>query len=196
MTALHIAAGALIATLALAPSDDLLQKFHARYRGLTTLSCSFRGSNGISGTILAKRGGMYRIAVGERTVVSNGKTVWNATTSSKTVIVSQYKPASTDVSIERVFFDVMSVYRSSIQATGAHEYTVRFDAPNPQVQIAGISSVEVQCSKQLVVRSVRINAGGTTSDFSITKFTSNPRVTSADFTYTIPKNWQLVDLSK
>jgi outer membrane lipoprotein-sorting protein len=187
---------ALIAcsVLSLHAADDPLQRFHRSYRGLSAVSFSFRDKGGHSGHILAKRGGAYRITLGDRSVVSDGRTVWNATASTKTVVINDYKPQSTDVSIERVFFDVMSVYRSSIARQLSTGIVVRLEAPNPQAQIANISAVEISCTPAMAVTNVRITSSGSTSDYSISKFKSNPPTMQKSFQYVVPKGWQTVDI--
>ena len=174
-------------------AEDTLQEFHAKHRGLNTVSFSFKG-NGLQGNLVAQRGGMYAITIGDRTVVSNGKTVWNATASNKTVVVNDYKPVSADVSIERVVFDVMSVYRSSIASKSASETVVRLDAPSSQAQIAGISSVEITCTSKMVVKKVKIVSNGSPSEFAITSFRANPKVPLSKFSFTVPNGWQAVDI--
>lgn len=175
-------------------SDDALQRFHGTYRGMKTISFSFTGGGVSAGKMVAKRGGMYRVTIGDRTVVSNGKMVWNATSSTKTVIISDYKPSSAEVSIERVFFDVMSVYRSTITSQAGGTINVRLDAPGPQAQIAGITSVDLTCDTKLVVKKVRIASNGAISEFTISKLSINPHISDRTFTYDVPRGWQSLDI--
>ncbi len=180
--------------LSLQAAEDPLQRFHRSYRGLSTVSFAFRDGSGQTGSILAKRGGSYRITMGDRTVVSDGKTVWNATASTKTVVINDYKPQSTDVSIERVFFDVMSVYRSSIARQASSAVVVRLEAPSPQAQIANISAVEITCTSSMIVNNVRITSAGSTSDYQISKFVANSKPNQQSFRFIVPKGWQTVDI--
>lgn len=175
-------------------ADDQLQRFHASYRGLNGISFSFSDRGGISGSIIAKRGGSYRITMGDRTIVSDGKTVWNAAASNKTVVINDYRSHSTDVSIERVFFDVMSVYHSSIAKQLSNGFIVRLEAPSAQTQIANISTVEITCSKSLAVTNVRVISHGNATDYVVSKFRANPPTKSSTYSYRIPKGWQSVDI--
>jgi outer membrane lipoprotein-sorting protein len=194
MNVLRYAAIIALSSVSLHAADDALQSFHAKYRGLNTVSFSFKNQSGLSGSILAKRGGSYRITSGDRTVISDGKTVWNATSSSKTVVINDYKSSSTDVSIERVFFDVMSVYRSSIATKSSNGIVVRLEAPSAQAQIAGISNVELTCTSTLIVKRVKVVTNGTPTEFAISKYSSNQLVQPKDFNFIVPKDWQVVDL--
>lgn len=194
MNVLRHAALVACSVLSLHAADDPLQRFHRSYRGLSAVAFSFRDGGGQPGSILAQRGGSYRITLGDRNVVSDGKTVWNATASTKTVIVNDYKPHSTDVSIERVFFDVMSVYRSSIAQQSSSGVVVRLEAPSPQAQIANISMVEISCTSSMIVNSVRITSAGSTSNYRISKFVSNPKTGKQSFRFNVPKGWQTVDI--
>lgn len=194
MNFFRYAALAAFSATTLFASDDVLQRFHRTYRGLRTISFSFTGGGASSGTMIAKRGGSYRVSMGDRTVVSNGSLVWNATASTKTVIVSEYKPTSMDISIERVFFDVMSVYRSSLQSSANGKIIIRLESPSPQTQIAGISTVDLTCDARLNVSYVSITSQGAVSNFRISKLSTNRAFAASTFTYSVPKGWQLVDI--
>lgn len=182
------------ATVSLYAGVDALDAFHAKYRGMKSVSFDFSIAGGMKGSFLAQKGGKYRIITADRTVISDGKTVWNATKATKTVVVSKYQPTSTDVSIERVFFDVMNVYRSSIASQTGSETVVRLDAPQANAQIANITSVLITCTPALAVKRVRVTSGGTVSDFSIANLRTNAPTSPTTFVYSVPRGWQTVDI--
>jgi len=173
---------------------DAIEAFHAKYRSLSSMRMKFSGSDGISGTITARRGGKYRIAVGERTIVCDGKTVWNADATTLRVVINQYKPLSTDLSLERVFFEIMSVYRSQLVQSSAKATILRLTAPAPNAVIANVSSVDVTLDASMNVSSVAISSGPSRISYSITKFKSNPATATSTFTFLIPKGWETIDV--
>lgn len=194
MRLLGLAGMIAAATISCYAGTDILSAFHCKYRGMKTVSFKFGAPGGMKGTFAARRGGMYRITTTDRTVVSDGSTVWNATTNTKSVVVSKYQSSSADVSIERVFFDVMNVYRSSIASNSGNEIVIRLEAPQPNVQISNITSVSITCTPTLAVKRVSVTSGGSTNDFIIANLVPNARISPTTFSYSIPHGWQSVDI--
>ena len=183
---------AIGATAALA--TDPLEVFHSKYRSLSSIRMNISASDGMRGTIVARRGGRYRIEVGSRTIVCDGKTVWSADAASRSVVINEYKPYSADVSLEKVFFEVMSVYRSQIVESSARATTVRLTAPQPNAIIANVSSVDVRLDASYLVTSVIITSGRSSVTYNISKFKRNPTTTAASFQFTVPAGWETIDL--
>lgn len=189
-----ITAGIMIPGLLSASSSDVLDQFHARYRSLKSVKMQFVGSDGISGSIMAQRGGRYRIEIGKRTIVCDGRVVWNADASTKSVIMNTYKPLSSDVSLERVFFEIISVYRSSIVEHRPTSTVLRLTSPQPAAVIANVSALDLTLDKAGNVTNVLIASGPSRVTYAISGLKRNPPLTSRQFTYTVPKNWELIDL--
>lgn len=173
---------------------DVLDQFHARYRSLKSIKMRFIGSDGMNGMIMAQRGGRYRIEVGTRTIVCDGRTVWNADASTKSVIMNTYKPLSSDVSLERVFFEIISVYRSSIVEQGPTNSILRLTAPQPAATIANVTALDITLDKSINVTKVVIISGPSRIAYTISGLQRNPALSGSRFTFKVPKNWELVDL--
>lgn len=189
-----VAVGIVITGTHSASSADVLDQFHARYRSLKSVKMRFVGSDGISGLIVAQRGGRYRIEIGTRTIVCNGRTVWNADATTKSVIMNTYKPLSSDVSLERVFFEIISVYRSSIVEQSPITTVLRLTAPQPAAVIANVSALDLTLDKAGNVSKVVIVSGPSRVTYAISGLKTNPPISSSEFTYVVPKRWELVDL--
>lgn len=189
-----VAGGLMVFGTLQATAADILEKFHTRYRSLSSISMRFAGTDGISGSIIARRGGKYRIEAGGRTIACDGRTVWNAQVSSKSVIVNAYKPLSSDVSLERVFFEIMSVYRSSIVERTPTGTILRLTAPQPAAIIANVSSLDVTLDASANVTKIVVASGPSKITYSISKLQTNPSTSNARFSYTIPKGWEVIDL--
>jgi outer membrane lipoprotein-sorting protein len=191
-----ISTGLILCALAVPArsNKDALEAFHAKYRSLSSIKMNFTSSDGLKGTITARRGGRYRIVVGDRTIVCNGSTVWNADAITHSVVINQYKPLSTDVSLERVFFEIMSVYRSQVVQSTAASTILRLEAPAPNAVIANVSSVDVTLDASLNVTKVSITSGPSRISYTITKFRSNASTSASLFQFSIPKGWEVIDL--
>ena len=175
-------------------ATDVLDAFHARYRSLSSITMRFRGTDGLHGTLAARKGGKYRIDIGSRTIVCDGRTVWNADRASKSVIVNTYKPLSSDVSLERVFFEVISVYRSEIVERSPNSTIIRLTAPSPNAIIANVSALDITLNRALMVTSISVISGPSRITYSISDLQRNLRLPESTFRYTPPKNWEVIDV--
>lgn len=173
---------------------DLLQRFHATYRNATTIRCTFTSASGVSGTIIAKRGGFYRVELPDRTIVSDAKTVYSATPSARTVILNTYRARSKEVSLEKVFFDIMNIYRGTIIDQRNGGGTIRLTPPDANAQISGVSNVDVTIDKASKVTRIVLTENGSTTSYSVSKMAINPKVSSKTFSFNPPKGWEIIDL--
>ncbi|MBK6291572.1 MAG: outer membrane lipoprotein carrier protein LolA [Ignavibacteria bacterium] len=173
---------------------DLLQRFHTTYRNATTIRCTFTSASGIAGTIIAKRGGYYRVELPDRTIVSDAKTVYSATPSARTVILNTYRSRSKEVSLEKVFFDIMNIYRGTIIDQRNGGGTIRLTPPDANTQISGVSNVDVTIDKTMKVTRIVLTENGSTTSYTVSKMAIDPKVASKTFTFSPPKGWEIIDL--
>lgn len=177
-----------------AQASDVLDAFHTRYRRLSSIKMRFRGTDGLQGTLAARKGGKYRIEIGNRTIVCDGRTVWNADRVSKSVIVNAYKPLSSDVSLERVFFEIISVYRSEIVQQTTNSTTLRLTAPSPNAVIANVSALDITLDRSLMVTSITVVSGPSRSTYAISNLSRNVRLPESVFRYVPPSSWEVIDI--
>ncbi|MBC8124101.1 MAG: outer membrane lipoprotein carrier protein LolA [Candidatus Kapabacteria bacterium] len=195
--AMHVLLG-LSAFIAFTPNafagGDLLDRFQARYRSANTIRCTFTTASGSTGSIIAMRGGKYRVTVPDRTIISNGKTVWSVTASAKSVIMNTYRAQSNDLSLEKVFFDVMNIYKGQIIERGRIGGTIRLTPQDSRTVIAGVTKAEVTLDESMRATRIVLTENGTTTVYTISKMVINPKVKASTFTYSPPKGWELIDL--
>ncbi len=173
---------------------DLLDRFQARYRSAHTIRCTFTNASGAMGTIIAMRGGMYRVTMPDRIIVSNGKTVWSATTSAKSVIMNTYKAKSNDLSLEKVFFEIINIYKAQIVGTKGNGGTIRLTPQDSRTVIAGVTKAEVTLDASMRATRIVLTENGTTTVYTVSKMAINPKVNASTFTFSPPRGWELIDL--
>lgn len=185
-----------MASAAHAGAPTLAERFHARYVSLRSIRCTFTDAGGLTGTLEAVRGGKYQVKLPDRRIISDGRTVWNITPSSKTVIVNSLHSDTDDLSLERVFFTLMAVYRGSVTSgpDGKGIATIRLVPPAPDAVIGGIDQADVVIDRSLRVRSVAVRDGAALTRWTITAMTFDPKLAASTFTYAPPKDWNVVDL--
>lgn len=175
-------------------AGDLLDRFHATYRSANTIRCTFKTSSGLKGTIVARRGGAYVVTLPDRTLASDGKSVWSSSLSAKTVIINSYKTLSSDLSLERVFFDIMNIYRGQVIERKGNGGTIRLTPPEARTVIAGVTRADVTLDASTLVTGLLLTENGTSTSYTITALTINPKLKASLFTYSPPKGWDVIDL--
>lgn len=174
-------------------TNDIAQRFHATYRALKSLECTFTREGTISGSLTAVRGKGYDIRVGDRRIVSDGTLIWNITQGTKTVVINRVQSNSQDLSIEQMFFTLMSIYVPSVLRTTAGVTTLRLTPPSPQALVGGIEQADVSIDRSLKVRHIETRDGGQSSTWTVTTMKLN-RVGARSFSYQPPRGWNIVDL--
>lgn len=195
-SAIIAAASVAISPIRAIAADDLVARFQQRYQGLKSVRCTFNGAANQRGTLAAVRGGKFRLITGDRIIVSDGSSVYNATTSAKTVIVNRFNPKATDVSIERVFFDVLTIYRASVlSAKGGATTTLRLVPPASTAVVYGVRELLVVINtSSLVITSITATTDAGQYTFAISELKINSSVPASVFTYAAPQGWEVIDL--
>lgn len=174
--------------------QDILQGFQRRYRGARSISCAFAEERGIKGTLVAQKGGSYRVEMNDRTIVCNGTSVWSATTSARTVIINRFSASSTDLSLEKIFLEIMNVYQCTVLEQRSEGGRIRLTPPDSRTVIAGVTVADITLDASFRATRMIITQNGTTQTFGISKTVINGKLPKDCFTYHPPRGWEVVDL--
>ncbi|MDZ4745844.1 MAG: outer-membrane lipoprotein carrier protein LolA [bacterium] len=185
------AAAVLVMPLA---GRDALDAFQAKYTKLKSVSCTFRDATGMRGSLKARKGGMYHITLSDREIICDGQTVWNVVPSTKTVVLNTYKPSSDEVSLERVFFLMLNIYRPTLISHTKQSSLIRLAAPREDAMLANINQAEIILDRRNIITSINVTEYGTTSTWFVSKLVLDRKLPPSTFTFSIPKGWQTVDL--
>jgi len=177
-------------------AGSTLDRFIQKYHGLTAVACSFRDAHGLSGSVQAKKGGLYSIALPDRTIVCNGTVVWSATPSSRTVIVNTYRANALDLSIERVFFTLMNVYLPTVKKDFGTGRTamIQLTPPAENAMVGSVKSVEVEVDASMNAKRIIVREDAATTTWTLQSLKLNGRIDNKTFVYAAPANWQVIDL--
>lgn len=174
--------------------QTLVDKFQITHRTMKSAKVIFSSPNGFGGTITAIRGGRYRVEFTDRLIVSDGKTVWSATHSAKTVVINSYNASKADVSLERVLFDILSVYHAVILKESSSGGIIRLTPPSEQTVISGVTRIDAEVNTKGYVKSLTITEHGSTSTYTFSRFVPNAPAPASLFHWSVPKGWTVVDL--
>lgn len=182
----------LAKSVSLLATTDAIQKFHSTYGALKTVSCSFASSY-TSGSLKAKKGGSYRIELKDRIIICNGRQLYNVQSSTKTVVIDNYQQNSDEISVERIFFVLLNVYRASV-VPGSNDKQIRLTPPDKTATIAGVTEVVVTVNEAFLITRIDVKEQAANTTWTISSLRLNAKLSNSDFTYSPPKGWQVVDL--
>ncbi len=191
-----ITLAALLLTSSNVFAGSTLDRFIRKYHALSSVSCEFRDAHGLVGTVQAKKGGSYRISLPDRTIVCNGSNVWSATPSSKTVIVNAYRANTMDLSIERVFFTLMNVYRPVVTKDfeGGKVAVITLTPPAENAMVGSVKSVQIEVDASMQAKRIIVKEDAATTTWTLHNVKLNGKIAAGMFVYSIPAGWQVVDL--
>lgn len=171
---------------------DPIDHFHSRYSDLTSVDVSF-SSERIQGRLRARKGGAYRIEAGDRLFISDGSSVWNVQTSTKTVVIDAASAHSDELSVDRIFFVLLNVYRPTVKTGGATPI-LRLAPPDPSAKIVGVEWADVAMNARHEITAITVSENGVPTEWKITELRRDPRLKDELFQYTPPSGWTTVDL--
>ncbi len=171
---------------------DPIDHFRERYADLTSVDVSF-SSERIQGRLRARSGGRYRIEAGDRLFISDGTSVWNVQTSTKTVVIDAATAQSDEMSVDRIFFVLLNVYQPTVKSGGSSPI-LRLSPPDPAAKIVGVDWADVALNARHEITSITVRENGTTTVWKITELRRNPRLKDDLFQFAPPDGWTTVDL--
>jgi len=100
---------------------QILSRLREKYNNINNLSLAFtsrtvfavsRAEQETGGTLVIGKGNRYRIAIGERLIISDGKSVWSWSESNAQVIVDRFRDDPSGLTPERLLTHVPEDFRA------------------------------------------------------------------------------------
>jgi len=92
-------------------ANEIYQSLLKIYKNVIQVSFDFNLiEEGIQGHLIAKKGNKYKITIGDREIICNGKTVWNYSKSDKKVFINDFEENEDQVSIDKIFFSFLNSF--------------------------------------------------------------------------------------
>lgn len=172
-----------------AMAKDDVQRFRKLYSSLSTISLSF-SSSAARGSLVAKTGGRYHVDLGDKLFVCDGQQIWTVSNKTKTIVIDAFDPDNDQMSIERVFFVLLNVYRPKMIGNDV----VQLTPPDPSALVAGVEKVECTVDSKMMITSIRVFEGGSPTRWNVSKLKLNKPVNENLFTVTPGQGWDVIDL--
>jgi outer membrane lipoprotein-sorting protein len=171
-------------------ADDIYKQLTQRITTSKAVQADFAYPNfdHLSGTLIVTRGNRFRIDMPDRSIISDGKSVWNYAITQNKVIVSNQADGMGAVSPETLFMDFPTTYEPRLKkyrsSKGESDFLLTL-TPKDSV-IAGLDTVRLTLSSfSLDISSIEVASNGTTQAWNISNFSTS--IQPADSLFTFPE---------
>ncbi|MBL7997820.1 MAG: outer-membrane lipoprotein carrier protein LolA [Candidatus Kapabacteria bacterium] len=150
------------------------------------------------GTVIisAKRSNKYVIDAPSRSIICNGKDVWNLDKVKRTVVVSNYKAGG--LSIEKLFMDVIAQYKPVALKTVNNStlgamYSLQLEPGG--APLFGVKAITLGIDKKTkAIRSISVQSDQGKQEWTVRSLKTNMQLSDAVFTYTARKGVEEIDM--
>lgn len=173
--------------------DKVFETLKRKFTKVESIAVEFYSTNYKRGNLLAKKGGRFRLQVGSRLIVSNGKEIWNYSATEKKVVIQKVEISNT-ISLDNfllnfaIDFEPVSFTRENSSQSGARNCLQLKYKPEPS------HIIRVYLNERNEIREIAFAFGNNEESFVIKSLRVNPKVTDAQFNFKIPKDTEVIDL--
>jgi outer membrane lipoprotein-sorting protein len=152
----------------------------------------------VFGTLLVKRGNHFRLDLPDRTIVCNGKTVWNYDRTSKKLVISPFKDNAATISPERIFLSFPKNYKPTLKKELKSEgglWRLTLVPASPKELVGGMQHVEMRLQPTtLMLKELKMSDDATVYQWTMAEFKLGVPLLAEQFEFQPPKDAQVIDL--
>ena len=155
---------------------------------------------GIKGILSAKKGNKYRMDLGSRLIICNGKTIWNYSPEDNKTVISSYEANSQQISLEDIFFSFIDIFepieiKAVVNSRGRNSYMLKLKPKSESKHFRMIKEVNIWVDRRnYSLQSFQVIEEGQTLSWRISKLKTKEKFTDDLFEFQIPKGSTVVDL--
>jgi outer membrane lipoprotein-sorting protein len=173
--------------------DKVFETLRKKFAKVESIAVEFYSTNYKKGNLLAKKGGRFRLQLGSRLIVSNGKEIWNYSVVEKKVVVQKVE-VSNSISLDNFLlnfasdFEPVSFTRENSSQSGARNcLQVRYK-PEPS------HIIRIYLDERNEIREIVFSFGNNEESFVVKSLQINPKISNTQFNFKIPKGTEVIDL--
>jgi outer membrane lipoprotein carrier protein len=153
-------------------------------------------SKTVTGTLLLKKGNMYRINTDDKVMVTDGKTSWVYLPSSQQVLIDNFRNDKNNITPDKFLLNVpadyFAVLLSTKKADSGDVYILRL---TPKSDNSFIRSIRLVVTNDWTVSSAEIaDMNDTRYTYTVNSLKVNTGLPDSEFEFVPPKGAQVVDL--
>ena len=181
--------------------EDVYNYLKNKYADAKALTVDFEIKDvNAKGSLSVKRGNKYKIEFNDRTIVCDGKSLWNYDKAQKKVILSNYEKDDESVSLEDFFFSFLRDYKPAAlsvrkQENGRGQYLLTLKPSSDSKKLNQVNEVILSIDiKTMKIVSVSVDDVDTFMTWEISKLKTHKDMPDKIFDFKTPKGTELIDL--
>lgn len=181
---------------ALPSADDVFAAVQKKYADGASMRVKFlMKSEDVRGSLALKRGNKYILELGGRTIICNGKTVWNYDGVQKKVVISDFRDNPDNISPERIFMNFPRTYKPSLSTEKtSNDLLLTLTPAKARDQISDMQRVGLRLSRDIRLKGIVIFDGSTLHEWDITDIKPDAGLSDSAFEWKPPQGVQVIDL--
>lgn len=153
----------------------------------------------LQGSLKAQKGNKYYINLGQRILVSNGKSVWNYNPRDKTVMLNKFNANNKDLSFEDIFFTLIKsskpiAFYKSNKSNGKSLNYLELDVNQDLKNKFKFTNLKVGLDNSNNIKSIEMINGKNVKTWDISSLNSKASFKDSEFEFETPKDVELIDL--
>ncbi|MGE5480361.1 MAG: LolA family protein [Chloroflexota bacterium] len=199
--ALAVALTAIIFGKANAEPDkmDVYTQLMEKFSDLKTISLDFNSLSNPSlrGQLRARKGGSFNLKLPGRTIISDGKTIWNYVPSKKQATVSTVEGAR-EGGFEDVFFSLLKRYqpvslKKEVTTRFGVMYALKLEPGGEEIKSVDALVIKLD-EKSLKIKQLAIERNDAWETWFISDYKLDENFPESEFKFIPPKGTELIDL--
>lgn len=177
--------------------QKVYQKLLDIYGNVESVSLNFNlVGNNFSGNLIAKKGNKYKMNLGDRIIICNGKTIWNYSKKDNKVVIGNFQKDNENISLEDIFFSFIENFEpiSLIPLKEDNSYLIKLKSKDSSNYMSNISEVNLKITNKYVIKSIQIIENGETLTWKIMDLNYTPKFNEKVFEFTLPQKCTVIDL--
>lgn len=175
--------------------EDDFNYFKEKLNKLETISFNFASVNdpNYKGYLIADKSNKFKLALPDRLLVCDGKSVWNYDFKQKQVVISDLGKTQS-ASLQTIFFNITENYKPTNLQTA-------ISTKNKSYKILTLTSInntheiiELNYDDKYNILSIKFNIGKNSGHFQLSKIRFNPKTNKNTFEFKTPNNVEEIDL--
>lgn len=185
---------------------QVLENVRAKYSQMNDISADFvqtvklrykQSGQKIAGSIHLKKGNNYRIETEQQTIVTDGKTVWMYSPSSKQVLIDIFKKNRQQFSPDKFLTGLPKDFLASKLDTANGLLILTLEPTKTAVVSSMMTEVKIWVNKSswIVEKIEYIDKNGTATSITLSNIQFNKGIADAKFRFTITAEMKVVDVN-
>jgi outer membrane lipoprotein carrier protein len=177
-------------------ADEVFASVQKKYADGASIRVKFlMKSEDVRGSLALKRGNKYILEITGKTIICNGKTVWNYDAAQKKVIISDFRDNPDNISPERIFMNFPRHYKPSLTVEkSSNDLLLSLVPTKARDQMSDMQRVGLRLSRELRLKSIAIYDGTTLHEWDIADIKPDANLPDSAFEWKPPQGAQVIDL--